>query len=233
MLVLQPAHIAGHHGVHLSSGGVPSVALVAPAPKDFRACPMEIGLIIAAIATVLIVVARDTVPDFWVDCDWKRDSRGAYGLSGAGRATSRASGSQSFGLWPGPVLACGLFHRPNLRSAGSTRTVMAAIANLCAAHCRRTLARPRRRRMALADHAAAPRARSRRSDPRIALVGSLVGHYPIHPELLTFALFEALFLCICAAYLFVSLVKDRIAARHQNVSLIDPLTGVSEPSSFS
>src|ERR1700721_3040490 len=61
---------------------------------------------------------------------------------------------------------------------------------------------------------------------RIPLVGSLVAHYPIHPELLTFALFEALFLCICAAYLFVSLVKDRIAARHQNVSLVDPLTGV-------
>ena len=67
---------------------------------------------------------------------------------------------------------------------------------------------------------------------RIPLVGSLVGHYPIHPELLTFALFEALFLCICAAYLFVSLVKDRIAARHQNVSLIDPLTGVANRRGF-
>src|ERR1700722_8815012 len=67
---------------------------------------------------------------------------------------------------------------------------------------------------------------------RIPLVGSLAGHYPIHPELLTFALFEALFLCICAAYLFVSLVKDRIAARHQNVSLVDPLTGVANRRGF-
>jgi hypothetical protein len=67
---------------------------------------------------------------------------------------------------------------------------------------------------------------------RIPLVGPLAGHYPIHPELLTFALFEALFLCICAAYLFISLVKDRIAARHQNVSLIDPLTGVANRRGF-
>ena len=65
----------------------------------------------------------------------------------------------------------------------------------------------------------------------IPLVGPLAGHYPIHPELLTFALFEALFL-ICAAYLFISLVKDRIAARHQNVSLIDPLTGVANRRGF-
>jgi hypothetical protein len=67
---------------------------------------------------------------------------------------------------------------------------------------------------------------------RIPLVGPLAGHYPVHPELLTFALFEALFLCICAAYLFISLVKDRIAARHQNVSLIDALTGVANRRGF-
>jgi diguanylate cyclase (GGDEF)-like protein len=67
---------------------------------------------------------------------------------------------------------------------------------------------------------------------RILLVASLVAHHPVHPKLLTLALFEALFLCICAAYLFISLVKDRIAARHQNVSLIDPLTGVANRRGF-
>jgi GGDEF domain-containing protein len=85
--------------------------------------------------------------------------------------------------------------------------------------------------MALADHVAAPRARSRRSGPYSAC--RFAGrYYPIHPELLTFALFETLFLCICAAYLFVSLVKDRIAARHQDIALIDPLTGVANRRGF-
>jgi diguanylate cyclase (GGDEF)-like protein len=67
---------------------------------------------------------------------------------------------------------------------------------------------------------------------RIPLVGSLTGHHPLHVGLLTFALLEALFLCVCAAYLLVGLVKDRIAARHQRASLIDPLTGVANRRGF-
>ena len=38
----------------------------------------------------------------------------------------------------------------------------------------------------------------------------------------TFAIFETVFLCICAAYLFGGLAKDRIAARYRRASLIDP-----------
>jgi diguanylate cyclase (GGDEF)-like protein len=40
------------------------------------------------------------------------------------------------------------------------------------------------------------------------------------------------FVCICAAYLFGGLAKDRIAARYEHASLIDPLTGVANRRGF-
>ena len=62
---------------------------------------------------------------------------------------------------------------------------------------------------------------------RIPLAGSLTDPHPFEVNLPTFAIFETMFVCICAAYLFGSLAKDRIAARYQRASLIDPLTGVA------
>jgi diguanylate cyclase (GGDEF)-like protein len=55
---------------------------------------------------------------------------------------------------------------------------------------------------------------------------------PSDLDLLTFAIFEGAFVCICAAYLFGGLAKDRIAARYRRASLTDPLTGVANRRSF-
>jgi diguanylate cyclase (GGDEF)-like protein len=55
---------------------------------------------------------------------------------------------------------------------------------------------------------------------------------PSDLDLLTFAIFEGAFVCICAAYLFGGLAKDRIAARYRHASLIDPLTGVANRRGF-
>jgi diguanylate cyclase (GGDEF)-like protein len=191
------------------------------------------AFIIAAIATVLIVVARDTVPDFWSIVIGNAILAAAYGLiwSGArnfeGKRVSIVLTLAGALVWLAACSIGPIYARPEARA-----TVMAAIAITYALLTVGELWRGRGDglwrwpiMLLLLVHAAAV-------PIRIALVGSLVGHYPIHPELLTFALFEALFLCICAAYLFVSLVKDRIAARHQNVSLIDPLTGVSNRRGF-
>jgi diguanylate cyclase (GGDEF)-like protein len=41
-----------------------------------------------------------------------------------------------------------------------------------------------------------------------------------------------MFVCICAAYLFGGLAKDRIATRYEHASLIDPLTGVANRRGF-
>src|SRR5262249_48656955 len=55
---------------------------------------------------------------------------------------------------------------------------------------------------------------------------------PSDLDLLTFAVFEGAFVCICTAYLFGGLAKDRIAARYRHASLTDPLTGVANRRGF-
>jgi len=55
---------------------------------------------------------------------------------------------------------------------------------------------------------------------------------PSDLDLLTFAVFEGAFVCICAAYLFGGLAKDRIAARYRRASLTDSLTGVANRRGF-
>src|ERR1700733_3743698 len=93
---------------------------------------------IAAIATVLIVIARGTVPDFWSIVIGNAIHAVAYGL-----------------IWSGA------------RSFEGKRVSIVL-----------TLAGARRRRMALADHVAAARARSRRSGPYSAcrLAGRSLSH---------------------------------------------------------
>ena len=98
----------------------------------------------------------------------------------------------------------------------------------------RTLAWTWRPSVALADHGAAPCPRRRHSNP-LPLAGALTHPDPSEPsdlDLLTFAVFEGAFVCICTAYLFGGLAKDRIAARYRRASLTDPLTGVANRRGF-
>src|SRR5580698_4976591 len=80
------------------------------------------AFIIAAIATVLIVIARDIVPDLWSIVIGNAILATAYGLiwSGArsfdGKQISIALTLAGALIW----LAC-LFNRPDLRAAGSAR----------------------------------------------------------------------------------------------------------------
>ena len=55
---------------------------------------------------------------------------------------------------------------------------------------------------------------------------------PADLDLLTFMVFEAAFISICAAYLFGNLVNDRLAAGYERASLTDPLTGVTNRRGF-
>ncbi len=69
----------------------------------------------------------------------------------------------------------------------------------------------------------------------IPLAGAWTHPDPSDPsdlDLLTFAVFEGAFVCICAAYLFGGLAKDRIAARYRRASLTDPLTGAANRRGF-
>src|SRR5262249_39762524 len=67
---------------------------------------------------------------------------------------------------------------------------------------------------------------------RIPLAGNWKHPDPFDVDLLTFAAFEAAFVCIRSAYLFGGLAKDRIAARYRQASLTDPLTGVANRRGF-
>jgi len=51
-------------------------------------------------------------------------------------------------------------------------------------------------------------------------------------NLLTFMIFESAFVCICGAYLFGGLAKDRIAASYRRISLTDSLTHVPNRRGF-
>ena len=131
------------------------------------------AFIIAAIATVLVVIVRNTVPDLWSIVIGNAILATAYGLiwSGArnfdGKRISIVLTLAGVLIWLAACSIGPIYARPEARA-----TVMAVIAityalHLRAAHRRRTLARARARRglMALADNVAPPRTRSRHSGP--------------------------------------------------------------------
>jgi diguanylate cyclase (GGDEF)-like protein len=67
---------------------------------------------------------------------------------------------------------------------------------------------------------------------RIPLADSLGGTAAAHPRLLAFVMFETILFCMCAAYLFGALSKERMAFRYKQSSLLDPLTAVANRRAF-
>src|SRR4029079_12541552 len=67
---------------------------------------------------------------------------------------------------------------------------------------------------------------------RIPLASTLTGAEPAHPMLLLFVLFETVLISIAGAYLFASLVKERVASVFRKAASIDPLTGVANRRAF-
>ena len=65
----------------------------------------------------------------------------------------------------------------------------------------------------------------------IPLVASRTGS-SFHVDLLTFVVFESVFLSICGAFLFGSIVKERILIWYRQASLTDALTGVANRRAF-
>jgi diguanylate cyclase (GGDEF)-like protein len=141
-----------------------------------------------------------------------------------------------FGNDGGRTMAYCLLDRAHLRPAGSPSDGDGSNSHwLYFSDCRRTLAWTWRRRVALAYcwpimvlllvHAAA-------IPIHIPLAGAWTHPDPADLDLLTFAIFEAAFVCISTAYLFGGLAKDRIAARYRRASLTDPLTGVANRRGF-
>jgi diguanylate cyclase (GGDEF)-like protein len=190
------------------------------------------AFIIAAIATTLIA-ARGTIPDLWSIVIANVLLAAASGIiwSGVrnfeGKRVSVVLTLAGALIWLAACSIGPIYALPEARA-----TVMAAITITYALLAVLELWRGRGEgvwrwpiMLLLLGHIAA-------IPVRIPLAGSLTGHHPLHVNLLIFVIFETLFLCICAAYLFGGLVKDRIAARYQRASMIDPLTGVANRRGF-
>ena len=181
------------------------------------------AFIIAAIATALIVIARGKAPDLWSIVIGNGILAAAYGLiwSGArsfeGKRVSIVLTLAGALIWLASCAIGPIYALPEARAI-----VMAAIA---IAYGLLTVLELWRGRgdgvwrwpiiLLLLGHAAA-------IPVRIPLAGEWTNPNPFDVDLRTFAIFETVFVCICAAYLFGGLVKDRIAARYWRASLIDP-----------
>ena len=191
------------------------------------------GFITASVATALIIVARGTIPDFWSIIVGNALLSAAYGIlwCGArkfeGKKVSILLAMAGVLLW---IIACSIgpiYARPEARA-----TVMAAIGIVYTLLAVLELWRGGGDdvwrwpiMVLLLGHAA--------SIPiHIPLAGAWTHPDRSDVDLLTFAVFEAAFVCICAAYLFGGLAKDRIAARYLRASLTDPLTGVANRRGF-
>ena len=194
------------------------------------------GFITASVATTLIIVLRGTIPNFWSIIVGNALLATAYGVlwNGArkfdGKNVSILLALVGVVFW---LVACSIgpiYSRPEARA-----TVMAAIGVAYTLLVVFELWRGRGDQvwrwpimvLLLAHAAAIP--------IHIPLAGALTHPDPSDPsdlDLLTFAVFEGAFVCICAAYLFGGLAKDRIAARYRRDSLTDPLTGVANRRGF-
>jgi diguanylate cyclase (GGDEF)-like protein len=194
------------------------------------------GFITAAVATTVIIVLRGRIPDFWSIIAGNALLTGAYGIlwCGArkfdGKNVSIPLALMGVVFW---LIACSIgpiYARPEARA-----TVMAAIGIVYTLLVVFELWRGRGDEvwrwpimvLLLAHAAAIP--------IHIPLAGTWTHPDPSEPsdlDLLTFAIFEGAFVCICAAYLFGGLAKDRIAARYRHASLTDTLTGVANRRGF-
>ena len=194
------------------------------------------GFITASVATTLIIVLRGTIPNFWSIIVGNALLATAYGVlwNGArkfdGKNVSILLALVGVVFW---LVACSIdpiYSRPEARA-----TVIATIGVAYTLLVVFELWRGRGDQVwrwpiivLLLVHAAA-------IPIHIPLAGALIHPDPSDPsdlDLLTFAVFEGAFVCICTAYLFGGLAKDRIAARYRRNSLTDPLTGVANRRGF-
>ena len=191
------------------------------------------GFITTSVATTLVIVARGTIPDFWSIIVGNSLLAVAYGIlwCGArkfdGKKISIVLALAGVPLWLAACSIGPIYARPEARA-----TVMAVIGISYTLLALLELWRGRGDgawrwpiMLLLLGHAAA-------IPIQIPLAGAWRHPDPADVDLLTFTIFETAFVCICAAYLFGGLAKDRIAASYQHASLTDPLTGVANRRSF-
>lgn len=191
------------------------------------------SLIIGSIALVLIVIARNTVTDFWSIVVGNALLATASGIMWAGVRSfegKRISIVLTLGgtvIW---LVACCI---PQIYIQPVPRvTVMVVIAVCYTLLAAFELWRGRGDGVwrwpimaLLVGHAAA-------ITVRIPLAMTAARPDLFDVDLRTFVIFEIMFVSICGAYLLGGLVKDRIAGLYKQASLVDPLTGITNRRGF-
>ena len=185
-------------------------------------------------AAALLIAERNRIPDFWSIFIANTVLAAAYGLmwNGArsfeGRSLSKIAWTAGAVLW---VAACAfpLFYATATARAvlmtgiGMTYTMLTAY-EFWRARSDGLMSRwPAI--ILLTLHAAT-------LPTRIPLVSFLGGAEPAPAGLQAFVLFETVLLSMAGAYLFVSLVKERITSTFRRAAFIDPLTGVANRRAF-
>ena len=191
------------------------------------------SLIIGSIALVLIVIARNTVTDFWSIVVGNALLATASGIMWAGVRSfegKRISIVLTLGgtvIW---LVACCI---PQIYIQPVPRvTVMVVIAVSYTLLAAFELWRGRGDEVwrwpimaLLVGHAAA-------ITVRIPLAMTAARPDLFDVDLRTFVIFEIMFVSICGAYLLGGLVKDQIAGLYKQASLLDPLTGITNRRGF-
>jgi diguanylate cyclase (GGDEF)-like protein len=190
------------------------------------------GFLLSSMATTLIIVLRGTIPDFWSIIVGNALLAAAYGILWGGARKCEGKNVSilalaGVGLWLAACSISPIYARPEARAA-----VMAAIGICYTLLAVLELWRGRGDgvwrwpiMLLLLAHAASIHI-------HIPVAGAWKHPDPADVDLLTFMVFEAAFVSICASYLFGSLVNDRIAVAYQRASLTDPLTGVTNRRGF-
>ena len=228
--------IANYYGYYTGPYWMPAVAFMASAPPHNCAGPLGIGLHHGVCGDDTYHRSPWHDPHFWSIVVGNALLAAAYGILWGGARTFDGKDVSILLALMGVVswlIACSIgpvYARPEARAM-----VMAAIGIVYTLLVVFELWRGRGDEvwrwpimvLLLAHAAAIP--------IHIPLAGAWTHPDPSEPsdlDLLTFAVFEGAFVCICAAYLFGGLAKDRIAARYRRASLTDPLTGIANHRAF-
>lgn len=192
-----------------------------------------VAFFLGAVGLALIG-ERGRIPDVWSIVAANALMAAAYGIMWKGVRTFEGRSSQPVLVYAGAiawVLACAI---PAFYETGTARALLiTAIGIAYSLIAAGELWRGRGEQLTsrwplmivLVVHAAT-------LPLRVPLVAALNGATPTQPYLLGFVIFETLLFCICGVYLLGSLSKERLALRHEQTSLLDPLTGVANRRAF-
>jgi len=192
-----------------------------------------LAFFLGALAVALLA-ARSHIPDIWSIVLANTFLAAAYGIMWKGVRTFEGRPSRAAFVFAGALvwmLACTIpaFYAVTTARAALVMAIGMTYSLLAVVELWRGRSEPLVSRwpimIVLAVHAMT-------LPLRIPLASSLDGTVPVQADLLGFVLFESVLFCMCAAYLFGSISKERVALHYKQSSLLDPLTSVPNRRAF-